>query len=87
MNAPRCFAHLSGSGLVNIGAFCRKPAIGEWEGSPRCAYHLTIERKREARRNAPHVHRSWASTVGYRRDGSYYAFCAECGATMVETKR
>ena len=85
MNETKCRAHLTGSGLSNVGAFCGKPAAGKIEDgflgpSPRCTYHLGVERRREARRNAPDVHKAWASTTRIRDDGSVFRTCAECGA-------
>ena len=83
----KCHAHLSGSGLSNIGALCRKPATDEWQGSPRCAYHMGVERRREAKRNAPHEHRAWMSTTKLRPDGSMYGWCANCGEAMFDTAK
>jgi hypothetical protein len=74
-----CLSHLSGSGLSNIGNICRKPAVGEAGGMPRCKYHLGVEARREARRNAPHVHKAWMSTTIIRADGSVFRTCANCG--------
>ena len=52
-----------------------------------CALHLTVLRKREERRTAPHVHRAWPSkTVHTRPDGTMFAFCADCGAPMYDTR-
>ncbi len=91
-SGPPCMAHLSGSGLSNIGALCRKPSSGTVPGiggdpSPRCPYHMGVEARREARRNAPHVHKAWQSTTIGRPDGTMAAWCANCGALMFDTSR